>query len=152
MNDLDNVLRMFRFHMNLTFISRWVQDCHPCVQQTGNKFPFIMLFMIVVRCIICDANQSYWSLVYVVCMACWANDELIGAWNDTIGRRRTRQPCWCWNRNIPCELGQYHGCWCPGSFRYQGINSHSIYYVRKQVFVTYEEGYQILVPSIFRND
>ena len=26
---------------------------------------------------------------------------------------------WWWNRNIPGELGQCHGCWCPGSMRHQ---------------------------------
>ena len=26
------------------------------------------------------------------------------------------------------ELGQYHGCWCPGSLRRQDINSHDIEY------------------------
>ena len=24
--------------------------------------------------------------------------------------------------------GQYHGCWCPGSFRRQGISTHEIGY------------------------
>ena len=24
------------------------------------------------------------------------------------------------------KLGQYHGCWCPGSLRRQAINSHGI--------------------------
>ena len=29
-------------------------------------------------------------------------------------------------RNIPGELGQYHGCWCPGSLCCQAINSHGV--------------------------
>ena len=27
------------------------------------------------------------------------------------------------------QLGQYHGCWCPGSLRRQDISSHDIDYV-----------------------
>ena len=34
------------------------------------------------------------------------------------------QPVWCWNQSIPGKLGQYHGCWWPGSLRPQGITSH----------------------------
>ena len=26
---------------------------------------------------------------------------------------------WCWNRNMTGQLGQYHGCWCPGSLHSQ---------------------------------
>ena len=31
-------------------------------------------------------------------------------------------------RVISVQLGQYHGCWCPGSLRRQDINSHDIDY------------------------
>ena len=34
-------------------------------------------------------------------------------------------PFWRW-LNIPGELSQYHGCWCPGSLRRQVISSHDI--------------------------
>ena len=34
----------------------------------------------------------------------------------------------CWNRNIPGELGHYHGCWCPGDPSRQGISNHGIDY------------------------
>ena len=27
------------------------------------------------------------------------------------------------------KLGQYHGCWCPGSLRRHDISSHAIDYV-----------------------
>ena len=30
---------------------------------------------------------------------------------------------------ISVELGQYHGCWCPGSLRRKDISSHDIDYV-----------------------
>ena len=26
--------------------------------------------------------------------------------------------------NFPRELGQYHGCWCFGDLRHQGISNH----------------------------
>ena len=32
----------------------------------------------------------------------------------------------CWNWNLLEELGQYHGCWCPGSLRHQIIGSNGI--------------------------
>ena len=34
-----------------------------------------------------------------------------------------------WGRVISVWLGQYHGCWCPGSLRRQDISSHDIDYV-----------------------
>ena len=33
---------------------------------------------------------------------------------------------WRWDWNIPGEIGQYHGYWCPGSLRRQIISSHGI--------------------------
>ena len=41
------------------------------------------------------------------------------------------QPFWCWNRNIPGELDQYHDRWCPGSLCHQGISCHCIGYARQ---------------------
>ena len=38
-------------------------------------------------------------------------------------------PLTCWDRVISVWLGQYHGCWCPGSLRCQDISSHDIDYV-----------------------
>ena len=35
----------------------------------------------------------------------------------------------CGDRVNSAYLGQYHGCWCPGSLRHQDINSHDIDYV-----------------------
>ena len=35
---------------------------------------------------------------------------------------------WKW-QNIPCKLGQYHGCWCPGSLCHLVISSHGIDYI-----------------------
>ena len=36
------------------------------------------------------------------------------------------KPFGCWSQNISGELGQYHGCWCPGSLCHQAISSHYI--------------------------
>ena len=30
---------------------------------------------------------------------------------------------WCWNGDIPGELDQHHGCWCPGPMRHQVVSS-----------------------------
>ena len=35
-------------------------------------------------------------------------------------------PLTCGDRVISVSLGQYHGCWCPGSLRRQGISSNDI--------------------------
>ena len=40
-----------------------------------------------------------------------------------------QQSFWSLYPNIPRELGQYHGCWCSGSWRRQSISSHGIDYV-----------------------
>ena len=39
--------------------------------------------------------------------------------------------CWWWNWNIPDDLGQYHGCWWPGSLCRQAINNLGIDYAWK---------------------
>ena len=36
---------------------------------------------------------------------------------------------------IPSETGQYHGCWCLGSFCLQDISSLDIDYADKVVFI-----------------
>ena len=33
------------------------------------------------------------------------------------------------DEDLPILYSQYHGCWCPGDARSQGINNHDIYYV-----------------------
>ena len=38
----------------------------------------------------------------------------------------TSKPLVLKNWNNTGELGQYHGCWCPGSFHRQAINNHAI--------------------------
>ena len=43
------------------------------------------------------------------------------------------------------DLSQYHGGWCPGSFRHQGITHHDIEY--KLLLVFHKEGYQLPLPS-----
>ena len=35
----------------------------------------------------------------------------------------------CGDRVNSVYLGQYHGCWCPGSLRRQDISSHDIDYI-----------------------
>ena len=37
----------------------------------------------------------------------------------------------CRDRVNSVKLGQYHGCWCPGSLRRQDISSHDIDYVEE---------------------
>ena len=39
------------------------------------------------------------------------------------------KPLTCGDRVNSVYLGQYHGCWCPGSLRRQDINSHDIDYI-----------------------
>ena len=43
--------------------------------------------------------------------------------------RCVNQPLTCGDRVISVWLGQYHGCWCPGSLRRQDISSDDIDYV-----------------------
>ena len=38
----------------------------------------------------------------------------------------------CWDRNIPGKLGQYIGCWCPGSFHRHVISSHNIHCMQRR--------------------
>ena len=33
------------------------------------------------------------------------------------------------DKDLPIQHSKYHGCWCPGSLRRQGISNHDIYYV-----------------------
>ena len=42
---------------------------------------------------------------------------------------RQAEPLTYGDRVISVQLGQYHGYWCPGSFRRQDISSHDIDYV-----------------------
>ena len=39
------------------------------------------------------------------------------------------KPLTCGDRVFPVYLGQYHGCWCPGSLRRKDISSHDIEYI-----------------------
>ena len=45
----------------------------------------------------------------------------------------------CWKQNIPEKLGQYHCCWCPGSFHCQDIGIHDIKLPHKCVTGFYKE-------------
>ena len=49
------------------------------------------------------------------------NTYLRTYWNKNTSKK---QPFWF---NITGVIGQYHGYWCPGSLRRQGISSHGIY-------------------------
>ena len=54
------------------------------------------------------------------------------AWENPSSKSVTWESCYpltCGDRVISVWLGQYHGCWCPGSLRRQDINSHDIDYV-----------------------
>ena len=37
-------------------------------------------------------------------------------WNWTLLSSIPSEPLWCWSQNIPGELGQHCGSWCPGSW------------------------------------
>ena len=52
----------------------------------------------------------------------------------------------CYQRH--CDLGQYHGCWCPGSLCHQVISSHGICYIKNLAFhVFYWKGFLFLLPT-----
>ena len=36
--------------------------------------------------------------------------------------------CWCYDWDIPSEMGQYHSCWCIGSLYCPDNNNHCIYW------------------------
>ena len=56
-------------------------------------------------------------------------------------------------RVISVWLGQYHGCWCPDSWRRQDISSHDIDYVEYvDPSPTWGSGLSISVKSMWRND
>ena len=39
-----------------------------------------------------------------------------------------------WDKNLSILQSQYHGYWCPGDARSQGISNHRIYYVQPDYF------------------
>ena len=43
-----------------------------------------------------------------------------------IGNVVRHQPFWCWRQNIPGELGQYPGCWCPDHLCHQVSNGNLV--------------------------
>ena len=56
-------------------------------------------------------------------------------------------------RVISVQLGQYHGCWCPGSLRRQDISSHNIDYVEYvSPGLTWERILSTCVISMWSND
>ena len=56
-------------------------------------------------------------------------------------------------RVIPVQHSQYHGCWCPGSFRRQGISTHDFGYVELVTScLTRGRISPACVMSVWRND
>ena len=56
-------------------------------------------------------------------------------------------------RVISVYLGQYHGCWCPGSLRRQDISSHDIDYIEYVgPSLTWRSVLSTCVKSMWRND
>ena len=51
------------------------------------------------------------------------------------------------DRNIPGELGRYHGCWCLGSLRRRDISSHGIGSLSGSLYSTPAEGFQLPIAS-----
>ena len=49
---------------------------------------------------------------------------------------------WCWNYNIPGQLDQHHGSWCPGSLRRHVVVSNQIVSTMfgKRILVFHDEG------------
>ena len=79
---------------------------------------------------LCSTNHrsGYWT--EVTCpVTGWAQPELTPSKRQKTGLEICKLSFWCWDRNIPGELEQSHGCWCPGSLHHQDINSHDINYV-----------------------
>ena len=63
------------------------------------------------------------------------------------------KPLKCGDRVISVYLGQYHGCWCPGSLRRQDISSHGIDYVEYLgPGLTWGRISSTCVISMWRND
>ena len=58
----------------------------------------------------------------------------------------------CGDRVISVQLGQCHGCWCPGSLRRQDISSHDIDYIEYVGPLTWRSVLRTCVKSMWRND
>ena len=66
--------------------------------------------------------------------------------NSYIGKIASSR--WISSRDIPGQLGQHHDCWCPGSLHCQGISSHGLWKIKREIFVLHEGGFQLPVPFI----
>ena len=55
---------------------------------------------------------------------------------------------WGWNWNILGKLGQYHGCWCPGSLCHHVTRNHGII-KDKLVLLFHEAGFQLFASFHF---
>ena len=59
----------------------------------------------------------------------------------------------CGDQVISFKLGQYHGCWCPGSIRRQDISSRDIDYIEYTgPSLTWGRILSTCVKSMWRND
>ena len=86
-----------------------------------------------------DVAASLWSHNDVIIASCvrWVlylvHQAAAYSQTSTPGRSLRNSTCLkpltCGDRVNSVWLGQYHGCWCPGSLRRQDISSHDIDYV-----------------------
>ena len=83
------------------------------------------LFQQIVQAI----NSQLQIVLYIIlCQICryWSSYQLVlrsnHLWNQVNHQRAETELS-------QFQLGQYHGCWCPGSLRRQDISSHDIDYV-----------------------
>ena len=67
----------------------------------------------------------------------WVNKD----WNQK------NQPFWCWNQNIPGELGQHHCYWCHGSLHYQAISNTVTMHDRWVLTSFNEKRFQLSAPT-----
>ena len=80
------------------------------------------------------AGIFYWRDDVIRRYLCWLIMRDVG-WYSSGGTFRGNAlnicylPLTCGDRSISVYLGQYHGCWCPGSLRGQDISSHDIDYI-----------------------
>ena len=72
---------------------------------------------------------------------------------DTVAITPGASPLTCGDRVISLPHNQYHGCWCPGSFRHPDISNYDIDYVESvSSCLTWGRISTICVMSVWIND
>ena len=100
----------------MTYTQQYVNYMHIAVIPAVTLARYIIVYV--------SASTSYViSLIHYLC-----HRNHILRWYRTSGSTHTIKVFWCWGQNIIGNIGQYHGCRCPGSWCHQGIISHGIDY------------------------